>query len=101
MPAWMTPELWLVWWAPSAVSRSSTTTRRPRPASSRPTASPTMPPPTTATSAIEQVERGADHQLRIDLEVLVELPDVARLAELLHAQAGDPARERAEEGERV
>ena len=61
-----------------------------------------MPPPTTATSAIEQVERGADDRLRVDLVVLVELADVAGLAEPLHAEARDPARRNAaEEGERV
>src|SRR4051794_24395610 len=53
MPAWATPELWLVWCMPGARSRSSTTTRRPgwRRPSSRATASPSMPAPTTAMSA--------------------------------------------------
>src|SRR4051794_36142501 len=52
MPAWMTPELWPVWWAPISGSRSSTTTRSRgwRVASSRATARPTIPAPTTATS---------------------------------------------------
>src|SRR4051812_10994243 len=125
----MTPLLCDVWCAPSCGSRSSTSTRRPRSASSRAVASPTIPPPTTATSCVmspcmedqragapvatagdrrrtrsrvEQVERGADDRLRVDLVVLVELGQVARLAEALHAEAGDRgARGAREERERV
>src|SRR5215204_6590940 len=54
MPAWTTPELWLVWCAPMRGSRSSTTIRRSgwRAPSSAATASPTMPAPTTARSQL-------------------------------------------------
>src|SRR5690242_20711459 len=88
MPAWMTPLLCVVWWRPSSPSRSSSTTRRPRSASSRAAASPTMPPPTTTTST-KQIQRSADDRLGVDLVVLVELAEVAGLAEALHAQARD------------
>src|ERR687891_284335 len=87
MPAWMTPLLCVVWCTPSRSSRSSTTTFIPRSASARATARPTMPPPVTATSCIEQVQRGADHGLGVDLMVLVQLGQIARLAEPLHAEA--------------
>src|ERR1700759_5334124 len=52
MPAWMTPEERPVWWAPIRGSASSTARLAPgrRLSSSRATAWPTMPPPTTATS---------------------------------------------------
>src|SRR5690349_18540121 len=97
----MTPLLWLVWCAPRRGSRSSTSTRRPRIASSRAVARPTMPPPTTATS-IEEIERRPHDGLGVDLVVLVELADVARLAEALYAEAGDRgARGAGQEGERV
>ena len=48
----MTPLEWPVWWAAIRGSRSSTATRSPswRSASSRATASPTIPAPTTTTS---------------------------------------------------
>ncbi len=46
----------------------------------------------------QEVERGANHGLGVDLVVLVELEDVAGLAEALDAEAGD---RRAEERERV
>src|SRR3954447_23425934 len=89
MPWWMTPLLWLVLCAPPAGPRPrATTPRRPRRASSRATASPTIPPPTTATS-IEEIERRPHDGLGVDLVVLVELADVARLAEVLHAEARD------------
>src|SRR6476469_1978570 len=88
MPWWMTPLLWLVWCAPSRASRSSTSTRRPRSASARAVASPTIPPPTTATSA-KEVQRRANDRLGVDLVVLVELADVARLAEAVHTEARD------------
>src|SRR5918995_4911308 len=88
MPAWMTPLLCVVWCARSRSSRSSTRTFIPRRASARATARPTMPPPATAMSCIEQVERGADHRLGVDLVVLVQLGQVARLAEPLDAEAG-------------
>src|SRR5215218_422299 len=53
MPACATPELWPVWCMAGRGSRSSTTTLRParRRASSRATARPRMPAPTTAKSA--------------------------------------------------
>src|SRR5688572_30802701 len=88
MPWWMTPLLCEVWCAPSRSSRSSTSTRRPRSASARAVASPTIPPPTTAMS-VKEIERGADDRLGIDLVVLVELGDVARLAEVVHPEARD------------
>src|SRR4051795_3633632 len=52
MPACRTPELWPVWWKPGTGSRSSTLTLRPgsRASSSRATARPMMPAPTTTTS---------------------------------------------------
>src|SRR5215211_2640746 len=52
MPACTTPELWPVWWTPTRSSRSSTRTPRSasRSSSSRATASPRMPAPTTARS---------------------------------------------------
>src|SRR5947207_1038130 len=52
MPAWMTPLERPVWWAAIRGSRSSTTTPIPswRNASSRATASPTIPAPMTTTS---------------------------------------------------
>ena len=52
MPAWTTPLLWPVWCWASSGSRSSTTTLAPgrRRFSSQATASPRMPPPTTAMS---------------------------------------------------
>src|SRR4051795_10691367 len=52
MPACRTPELWPVWWKPATASRSSTLTLLPgaRASSSRATARPTMPAPTTTTS---------------------------------------------------
>src|SRR3954453_7245658 len=51
----MTPELWPVWWKPIWSSRSSTTSvrARPRRSSSRATARPRIPAPTTATSALD------------------------------------------------
>src|SRR4051812_26048428 len=52
MPAWMTPELRPVWCWAISFSRSSTTTLRPRACSSRATARPTIPAPTTAMSAV-------------------------------------------------
>src|SRR5688500_11284932 len=88
MPAWITPLLCVVWWAPSRSSRSSTTTFMPRRASARAVARPRMPPPVIATSCIQQVQGGADDGLGVDLVVLVQLEDVARLAEALHAEAG-------------
>src|SRR3954468_5387607 len=101
MPWWMTPLLWLVWCAPTLASRSSTSTLRPRMASSRAVARPTIPPPTTATS-IEEIERRPHDGLRVDLVVLVELADVARLAEVLHAEGRDRrARRAGQERERV
>src|SRR4051812_36092700 len=101
MPAWMTPLLCVVWCSPSARPRSSSTTRSPRSASSRAAASPTMPPPATATST-KEIERGADDGLGVDLVVLVELADVARLAEALHAEAGHRhAVDAGEEAQRV
>src|SRR5215207_574889 len=82
MPAWMTPLLAPVWPVATADARSSTTRRRSgyRRASSRATARPTIPPPTTARShspggvctsaglllwhaAPEQLQVGVDHQL--------------------------------------
>src|SRR5437868_2058019 len=53
MPEWMTPELRPVWCSARWPSFSSTATVRPgnRRASWYATASPTMPPPITATSA--------------------------------------------------
>src|SRR5689334_24563147 len=107
MPAWITPLLCVVWWRPSSPSRSSSTTRRPRSASSRAAASPTMPPPTTTTSCIsghsaQQIQGCADDRLGVDLVVLVELAEVAGLAEALHAQAGDrDAVDAGEEAQRV
>src|SRR5690242_15222189 len=62
MPACRTPELWPVWWKPVTGSRSSTVTVRSgcRASSSRATARPMMPAPTTATSGSERgVEDGA------------------------------------------
>src|SRR3954451_984778 len=52
MPAWMTPDERLVWWAPIRGSRSSTAARMPswRRASSRATAKPTIPAPMTTAS---------------------------------------------------
>src|SRR5918996_4275064 len=84
----MTPLLWVVWCAPMRSSRSSSTTFMPRRASARAAASPTIPPPATATSCIEQVQCRADHRLGVDLVMLVQLGQVARLAEALHAEAG-------------
>src|ERR1700742_5209031 len=102
MPAWITPLLCVVWWAPIRDSRSSTTTFIPRRASARAVASPTMPPPTTATSCIQQVQRGADHRLGVDLVVLVQLGEVARLPEALDAKARHPhAVDGAQEAQRV
>src|SRR5687768_12136221 len=52
MPAWMTPLLAPVWPVARTEARSSTTASRPgrRRVSSRATARPTIPPPTTARS---------------------------------------------------
>src|SRR6266436_897216 len=54
MPEWMTPLLWPVWWAAICGSFSSSSSRRRGWASVRASAvaRPTMPPPTTATSAL-------------------------------------------------
>src|SRR5712671_1196300 len=54
MPEWMTPLLWPVWWAAICGSFSSRSSRRRGWASVRASAvaSPTMPPPTTARSAL-------------------------------------------------
>ena len=54
MPAWMTPLLRPVWCAPRRCSRSSRQRLAPgwRASSSRATASPTMPPPTTTRSQL-------------------------------------------------
>src|SRR6266852_3623018 len=54
MPEWMTPLLWPVWWAAICGSFSSSSSRRRGWASVRASAvaSPTMPPPTTARSAL-------------------------------------------------
>ena len=98
----MTPLLCVVWCAPSRSSRSSTTTFMPRRASARAVARPTIPPPATATSCIEQVQRGADDRLGVDLVVLVQLGEVARLAEALHAEARHRhAVDRGQEAQRV
>src|SRR3954451_241050 len=48
------------------------------------------------TPSVHQIERGADHRLSVDRVVVVELGEVARLAEALHAEA-----DVSEEGERV
>src|SRR5262245_45937442 len=54
MPEWITPELRPVWWRASPSSFSSTTTRAPgtRTPKRHAVARPTMPPPTTARSAL-------------------------------------------------
>src|SRR6266436_5374796 len=54
MPEWMTPLLWPVWWAAICGSFSSSSSRRRGWASVRASAvaRPTMPPPTTARSAL-------------------------------------------------
>src|SRR5687767_12480084 len=54
MPAWTTPELWPLWCRASASSCSRTTTRVPgrRRRTSRPTASPRIPPPTMPTVSV-------------------------------------------------
>src|SRR5512133_1449166 len=54
MPAWITPLFAPVCPLPTSGARSTTTTRSPgrRRSSSRATASPTMPAPTTATSQV-------------------------------------------------
>src|SRR5680860_1222722 len=44
-PAWMTPELWPVWWAAQRSSFSTTVTWPPRRERSSATANPTIPPP--------------------------------------------------------
>src|SRR3954451_23399729 len=56
MPACRTPELCPVWWNPATGSRSSTVTVRSgrRASSSRATARPMMPAPTTTTSGSER-----------------------------------------------
>src|SRR4051812_9856695 len=105
MPAWITPLLCVVWCSPSLRSRSSSTTRSPRSASARAVARPTIPPPATATScitSIEEVQGGADDRLGVDLVVLVQLPDVAGLAEALDAEAAHRlAVDRGQEAQRV
>src|SRR5256885_448448 len=52
MPAWITPLLWPVWWKPTSLSLSRTRSERSgcRRLSSRATARPTIPAPTTARS---------------------------------------------------
>src|SRR5918993_1456009 len=71
MPACTTPELWLVWWAPTRGSFSQTTTEPSgrREASSRATARPTMPAPTTpnvsATSRTVTRQGGASWFVRV------------------------------------
>ena len=52
MPEWMTPLLWPVWWRPTSVSFSTTTSSQPGSSSSNDTAvaRPTMPPPITQKS---------------------------------------------------
>src|SRR5918998_72934 len=93
MPAWMTPLLAPVWPPATAAPRSSTAALRSgrRRFSSRATASPRMPPPTTARShcagacgtsarlllgdaAGQQLEVGVDHQLDHLLERRARLP---------------------------
>ena len=66
MPAWITPLEWPVWCAAIRGSRSSTATRRSgsRRPSSRATARPTIPAPTTATSHCSG-GRGADTDARL------------------------------------
>src|SRR6185369_15307210 len=51
-PLWITPELWPVWWRPTESCLSMTMIRDPgrRRSTSRATASPTIPAPTTARS---------------------------------------------------
>src|SRR4051812_11826654 len=53
---------------------------------------------TVARSLRQKVQCCANHRLGVDLMVLVELADVARLAEVLDAEAGD---RRAQERERM
>jgi hypothetical protein len=45
--------------------------------------------PFTRPALIQQIQSRPHHRLRIDLMVLVELGEVAGLAEALHAEAGD------------
>src|SRR5687768_1247039 len=76
MPACTTPELWPVWWAPTRGSFSQTVTvvSGRRRASSRATASPTMPAPTTPkVSTIPRTVRGGS-ALRVDREPVLDAP---------------------------
>src|ERR1700753_3919547 len=61
MPAWTTPELWPGWWVASCGAVSRTVRLRPgwRCRSSRASARPRMPPPTTARSVVEGGTGGA------------------------------------------
>src|SRR5918992_611685 len=118
MPAWMTPLLAPVWPVAGSGARSSTTASRSgrRRVSSRATARPTIPPPTTARShsaggavaisaglllrdsAPEEVEIGIDHQTNHLLEACPRLPPelLARLAgvadQMLHLGRPQEAR---------
>src|SRR5918996_1760094 len=118
MPAWITPLLAPVWPVASSGARSSTTAFRSgrRRVSSRATARPTIPPPTTARShsaggaagisaglllrysAAEEVEIGIDHQTNHLLEACARLPAelLARLArvadQVLHLRGAEEAR---------
>src|ERR687895_2053555 len=118
MPAWMTPLLAPVWPVASTGARSSTTafSSGRRRVSSRATARPTIPPPTTARShsaggaagisaglllrysAPEEVEIGIDHQTNHLLKACARLPAelLARLArvadEMFHLGRAQEAR---------
>src|ERR1044072_3097281 len=85
MPAWITPLLCVVWCSPSARPRSRTTPLTPRTASPRAPARRTRP---RRRASLEQVGRRADGRFGVDLVVLVQLADVAGLAEALDAEAG-------------
>src|SRR5919106_5786454 len=118
MPAWITPLLAPVWPVASSGARSSTTASRSgrRRVSSRATARPMIPPPTTARShsaggaagisaglllrysAAEEVEIGIDHQTNHLLKACARLPAElhARLArvpdQVLHLRGAEEAR---------
>src|SRR4051794_37203061 len=66
MPAWMTPELWPVWCCAIVGSRSRTVTVWPRLWSSRATARPTMPAPTTAMSVVLGAADRASRLVELD-----------------------------------
>src|SRR5215208_4694469 len=104
MPWWMTPLLCEVWCARcgSRARARAPAARAGRALAPSPAPRSLRRRPRRRRSRVEQVERGADDGLRVDLVVLVEVGEVPGLAEVLHAQAGDRRTGRArQERERV